>query len=364
MGVYLVAILVVVVPVGVFLGSLEVRGGRAVAAGLGGRDPRLDAHRRRMGHRPRAVRAEPRSAASSSPSSPSRCSRSPGSRSSTSCSPPRGAPSPCASAAVSAGSPCSPEPPEEPSPPAACRTAARPPLPRQPRHRAHRRRRVDGAAAGRRGAVRTRRPAARADHGAVLRMAPRTTTSPTTPPLCGCTSPAACARPRPHRTSRAGAADQHPGAGHHAAARDCRARPLGGVPGHGRRVRRALPRGLGLSSISSVLAPYAVSRPGDSPFQQPQRTDRRGRGAGAGHGRSDRHRGSCGVAHLAGDRGQTIDSLFALWIGVGAGAFVLIGVSPSERCCSNAAEPGSWSSPKPPEREADRAVGALRGYTG
>lgn len=30
--------------------------------------------------------------------------------------------------------------------------------------------------------------------------------------------------------------------------------------------------GLGLSSLSSVLAPYAVSRPGDSPFQQPQRT--------------------------------------------------------------------------------------------
>ncbi|GAA3020006.1 hypothetical protein [Microbacterium dextranolyticum] len=30
--------------------------------------------------------------------------------------------------------------------------------------------------------------------------------------------------------------------------------------------------GLGLSSLSSALAPYAVSRPGDSPFQQPQRT--------------------------------------------------------------------------------------------
>ena len=36
--------------------------------------------------------------------------------------------------------------------------------------------------------------------------------------------------------------------------------------------------GLGLSSISSVAAPYAVSRPGDSPFQQPQRT---GSGSGA-----------------------------------------------------------------------------------
>ncbi|MFZ8360683.1 hypothetical protein ACO1LX_20020, partial [Staphylococcus aureus] len=30
--------------------------------------------------------------------------------------------------------------------------------------------------------------------------------------------------------------------------------------------------GLGLLSIASVAAPYAVSRPGDSPFQQPQRT--------------------------------------------------------------------------------------------
>lgn len=34
--------------------------------------------------------------------------------------------------------------------------------------------------------------------------------------------------------------------------------------------------GLGLSSISSVVAPYAVSRPGESPFQQPQRTTARG----------------------------------------------------------------------------------------
>jgi len=34
--------------------------------------------------------------------------------------------------------------------------------------------------------------------------------------------------------------------------------------------------GLGLSSISSVVAPYAVSRPGESPFQQPQRTGANG----------------------------------------------------------------------------------------
>ena len=31
--------------------------------------------------------------------------------------------------------------------------------------------------------------------------------------------------------------------------------------------------GLGLSSVSSVLAPYPASRPGDSPFQQPQHTN-------------------------------------------------------------------------------------------
>lgn len=34
--------------------------------------------------------------------------------------------------------------------------------------------------------------------------------------------------------------------------------------------------GLGLSSIASVVAPYAVSRPGDSPFQQPQRSSAHG----------------------------------------------------------------------------------------
>lgn len=34
--------------------------------------------------------------------------------------------------------------------------------------------------------------------------------------------------------------------------------------------------GLGLSCISSVVSPYAVSRPGDSPFQQPQRSASRG----------------------------------------------------------------------------------------
>ncbi|WP_353618987.1 hypothetical protein [Microbacterium sp. ASV49] len=39
--------------------------------------------------------------------------------------------------------------------------------------------------------------------------------------------------------------------------------------------------GLGLSSIASVLSPYAVSRPGDSPFRQPQRS---GSSAGVAQG--------------------------------------------------------------------------------
>ncbi|WP_309066997.1 hypothetical protein [Microbacterium sp.] len=40
--------------------------------------------------------------------------------------------------------------------------------------------------------------------------------------------------------------------------------------------------GLGLSSIASVVAPYAVSRPGDSPFQQPQRSSAHGSSGAAG----------------------------------------------------------------------------------
>lgn len=82
--------------------------------------------------------------------------------------------------------------------------------------------------------------------------------------------------------------------------------------------------GLGLSSISSVLAPYLVSRPGDSPFQQPQRT------------------GSAGVMAqglvMAGAvvtavpasffawmalMSETPDSAAAFWWGIGAGAVVL-----------------------------------------
>jgi ABC-2 type transport system permease protein len=40
--------------------------------------------------------------------------------------------------------------------------------------------------------------------------------------------------------------------------------------------------GLGMSSIASVVAPYAVSRPGDSPFQQPQRSSSHGSFGAAG----------------------------------------------------------------------------------
>lgn len=40
--------------------------------------------------------------------------------------------------------------------------------------------------------------------------------------------------------------------------------------------------GLGMSSIASVVAPYAVSRPGDSPFQQPQRSSGYGSFGAAG----------------------------------------------------------------------------------
>ncbi|GAA2862310.1 hypothetical protein [Microbacterium arabinogalactanolyticum] len=40
--------------------------------------------------------------------------------------------------------------------------------------------------------------------------------------------------------------------------------------------------GLGMSSIASVIAPYAVSRPGDSPFQQPQRSSSHGSWGAAG----------------------------------------------------------------------------------
>lgn len=83
--------------------------------------------------------------------------------------------------------------------------------------------------------------------------------------------------------------------------------------------------GLGLSSISSVVAPYAVSRPGDSPFQQPQRT-----GSGGVLAQGLVMVGALLTALPAGwltwhaIDGTAIDSMLALWVGVGAGAFVLV----------------------------------------
>jgi ABC-2 type transport system permease protein len=82
--------------------------------------------------------------------------------------------------------------------------------------------------------------------------------------------------------------------------------------------------GLGLSSITSALAPYAVSRPGDSPFQQPQR-------ASSGVG-------SQGLVLLGsivaaapsawwGWLALTRDASYAMasmWAGIGAGVLVLV----------------------------------------
>ncbi len=83
--------------------------------------------------------------------------------------------------------------------------------------------------------------------------------------------------------------------------------------------------GLGLSSVSSVVAPYAVSRPGDSPFQQPQRT-----GSGGVIAQGLVMLGAVLTALPAGwltwqaIDGTAIDAMFALWVGAGAGALVLI----------------------------------------
>ena len=84
--------------------------------------------------------------------------------------------------------------------------------------------------------------------------------------------------------------------------------------------------GLGWSSMTSVLAPYPVARPGDSPFQQPQR-------AGAGMGHAIALLGTLAVSapvlwllyqHLAND--EPGDLIFWGGLGVGAGMLVL-GVS-------------------------------------
>lgn len=82
---------------------------------------------------------------------------------------------------------------------------------------------------------------------------------------------------------------------------------------------------LGLSSIASALAPYAVSPPGESPFQQPQRTSSRGVIA-----QGLVFIGAIGLAGpafwfgwvaLAGD---VEAASTALWIGAGTGMAVLL----------------------------------------
>jgi ABC-2 type transport system permease protein len=83
--------------------------------------------------------------------------------------------------------------------------------------------------------------------------------------------------------------------------------------------------GLGLSSISSVAAPYAASRPGESPFQQPQRT-----GAGGAIAQTAVMLGAVALsapvlwqAWLA--LTSDIDAaIVALWAGLGIGVVVLI----------------------------------------
>ncbi|GAB3602228.1 hypothetical protein [Microbacterium aureliae] len=83
--------------------------------------------------------------------------------------------------------------------------------------------------------------------------------------------------------------------------------------------------GLGLSSISSALAPYAVSRPGESPFQQPQRT-----GSSGGIAQALVLAGAIATAAPAiwlSWRAVTVDIAAAedaLWAGVVAGAGVLV----------------------------------------
>lgn len=84
--------------------------------------------------------------------------------------------------------------------------------------------------------------------------------------------------------------------------------------------------GLGLSSVASVVSPYPVSRPGDSPFQQPQRT-------GGGLSQGVVLVGAVALSIPAlwwGWLTLTVDTTWAwttLWGGVGIGlGIVLIGI--------------------------------------
>ncbi|MCR2763509.1 hypothetical protein NQ152_08290 [Microbacterium sp. zg.B48] len=83
--------------------------------------------------------------------------------------------------------------------------------------------------------------------------------------------------------------------------------------------------GLGLSSISSVAAPYAVSRPGESPFQQPQRV-----GAGGAIAQAVVMLGGVVLSAPAlwwawlALNGDPEAATLALWGGLAIGAVVLI----------------------------------------
>ncbi|GAA2915419.1 hypothetical protein GCM10017596_17380 [Microbacterium keratanolyticum] len=82
--------------------------------------------------------------------------------------------------------------------------------------------------------------------------------------------------------------------------------------------------GFGLSSIASVVAPYAVSRPGDSPFQQPQRATSRGAfgQAGALIGAVAVSAPTIWLAWLA-LSDPTASVQVPLWVGLGTGILVL-----------------------------------------
>ncbi|GAA3211301.1 hypothetical protein [Microbacterium terregens] len=83
--------------------------------------------------------------------------------------------------------------------------------------------------------------------------------------------------------------------------------------------------GLGLSSISSVAAPYAVSRPGESPFQQPQRV-----GSGAAIAQGAVMLGGILISAPAlwwawlALNGDPDAAMLALWGGLAIGAVVLV----------------------------------------
>ncbi|WP_409047110.1 hypothetical protein AB2L57_11160 [Microbacterium sp. HA-8] len=83
--------------------------------------------------------------------------------------------------------------------------------------------------------------------------------------------------------------------------------------------------GLGLSSVSSVIAPYAVTRPGDSPFRQPQRTGSSGLIAQAGVfiGALAASAPALWFAWLT-FTGSNEHAMWALLSGVAAGAVVLL----------------------------------------